>query len=171
MSVADYFMNNIKYPSIADEIVSMLVMSPTVSNTSRMVWIVDSIGWPTISKVGQGASRAAALVVGRATYAQVFQWHCLLHMKIEAPGEVEPRDIAYLDDIVSLEQFQIQMYGTQYVVDDGQCILRPIFEPKQVNSRRASLGLEPLDVSWIEDSVRHWAKRRRRGKGKKTLQR
>jgi hypothetical protein len=47
------------------------------ANTSRLKTIIDKIGWPTISKVGEEASYAAWLIAQHADHDVSFQKKCL----------------------------------------------------------------------------------------------
>ena len=52
-----------------------------------------------------------------------------------------PRDLAYLSDRVLMHRGQPQIYGTQYLVVDGQLSLWQVRDPDRLDQRRSALGL------------------------------
>jgi hypothetical protein len=151
---------SIQYPEIAAEITVMYkadqdmrikaekddsiwdeAMDPR--NTARMKEIVDQIGWPTLSKVGEKASGDAWLLIQHADRDIEFQRHCLELMKAESAGEVALRDIAYLEDRVRVNSGQPQLYGTQFRWEGSKSI-QNIEDPENVEQRRKEMGLNTL---------------------------
>ncbi len=121
-------------------------------NTQKMKAIVEQIGWPTISKVGKEQSKNAWLIVQHADDDVEFQKKCLALMKAEPEGEVELHDVAYLEDRVRVNSKEGQVYGTQFQETRDVSNQKVVsYEPKaiedevNVNKRRASIGLEPLE--------------------------
>jgi hypothetical protein len=116
-----------------------------VENTRRMQEIVEEIGWPTISKVGEHASHMAWLLVQHADHDRAFQKKCLELMRALPADEVQPSNIAYLEDRVRVGEGRPQLYGTQFYADEhGQFGPSPIEDPENVDQRRASVGLGTL---------------------------
>jgi hypothetical protein len=111
-------------------------------NTQRMKEIIAEIGWPTRSKVGD-ASWRAWLLVQHSDHDLDFQRECL-RMMIEQPaGEVRLKDIAYLDDRTRVYEGRLQLYGTQFYVDEtGTYGPRPIEDPEGLEERRKQMGME-----------------------------
>jgi hypothetical protein len=157
--------SNIEFPQIAEQILKMREIDQAMrsdeasewdvevdrNNTAAMKGIINEIGWPTVTKVGAEASRAAWLLVQHADEDPAFQKQCLLLMKEQATGEVEARDMAYLEDRIRVNTGQKQVYGTQMFEtrdEHGQISKyepQPIEDPEQVNERRASVGLETIE--------------------------
>ncbi len=121
-------------------------------NTEEVKRIVGTIGWPTVSKVGVVTSEAAWLLVQHADHDTAFQSHCLELMKLEPVGEVNPRNIAYLEDRIRVNTNRGQIYGTQFdeVRDEQGELVRyepqPIEDPEHVDERRARMGLGSLEL-------------------------
>jgi hypothetical protein len=113
-------------------------------NTRRMKEIVQSIGWPTISKVGSETASNAWLLVQHADHDVDFQEHCLSLMKESNEGDVDKHNIAYLEDRIRINQGRGQIYGTQFKQEDVQHIPLPIEDEENVDSRRAEMGMGPL---------------------------
>jgi hypothetical protein len=114
-------------------------------NTARLREIVDEIGWPGVSAVGDQAAEAAWLIAQHADLDRAFQRRCLELMRTLAPGEVLPRHIASLEDRVLVGEGKPQRYGTQLRrTPDGRLEPAPIADPDGVDARRAAVGLERL---------------------------
>lgn len=140
------------YREIAAEIVAMSEADQTmrksgawddsvdIRNTARMKEIVRQIGWPTISKVGAHASHMAWLLVQHADRA--FQKDCLDLLKAQPAGEVDPQNVAYLEDRVRMGEGRPQVFGTQFYTDaNGHSGPWPIEDAEHVDARRAAVGL------------------------------
>lgn len=124
-------------------------------NTLRMKKIVEEIGWPNTSKVGEKASHNAWLLVQHADHDIDFQKQCLDLMKIEPIGEIELGDIAYLEDRVRLKFGQPQLYGTQFTEVDGKFVPKNLEDPDNVDERRKAMGLSTI-AEGIEEICRKY---------------
>lgn len=116
-------------------------------NVKRLKEIVAQYGWPGRSLVGSdGAFNAWLLVQNSGDPA--FMEKCLpLLERAVAAGEANARSYAYLFDSLRLSQGQRQVYGTQFTNDAaGRLALHPIEDRSQVDERRRSVGLEPLEA-------------------------
>jgi hypothetical protein len=111
-------------------------------NTARMRQIVAEYGWPGYTLAGVDGAHAAWLLVQHAPAG--FQEECLpLLEDAVARGDAAPRDLAYLTDRVLMHRGEPQIYGTQYLVVDGQLTLWKVRDPDRLDQRRAALGLPP----------------------------
>lgn len=108
---------------------------------TRMMEIIESDGWPTISKVGPEASNAAWLLVQHAPSLE-FMERCLTLMKTCPAGEVKPANIAFLEDRVLMINGEPQIYGTQFQGRGKDMKVYPIKDPEHIDERRASVGLD-----------------------------
>ena len=109
-------------------------------NTKRLKDMVEAMGWPSITMVGEGASQAAWLLVQHAPSLD-FMKHCLELMKALPKNEVNPANIAYLEDRVLMMDGKPQIYGTQFQGIGKDLKVYRIEDPEHVNERRASVGL------------------------------
>ena len=115
-------------------------------NTERLKQIIEKIGWPSISKVGNIGSLHAWLLVQHADHDPNFQKKCLELMKAESENEVDNTNIAFLEDRVAVSDGRPQIYGTQfYKNSDGQMQVRPIFDSENIERRRKEAGLETFE--------------------------
>lgn len=111
-------------------------------NTVAMKEIIEKYGWPTISKVGEKASKMAWLLVQHADAETEFQKKCLALMRDQPEGEVDKMDVAYLEDRVRVHDGKPQIYGTQFYTDGkGNFGPRPIEDVNNLEQRRKEVGL------------------------------
>ena len=115
-------------------------------NATRLMEIMDSIGWPVPPLVGQDGAEAAWLIAQHAIGDPAFQRRSLLALQQAAvSGEVPAWQPAMLEDRIRMFEGRPQRYGTQLEPDD-EGTLRPyvIEDPDGVDERRRAVGLEPL---------------------------
>lgn len=113
-------------------------------NTDRLRAIIEAIGWPTRSKVGQIAEHQAWLLAQHADADREFQRRCLALMRAEPAGEVCPQHVAYLDDRLACAEGRPQRYGTQLRPSGAGVEPLPLLDGARVDEWRAGVGLEPL---------------------------
>jgi hypothetical protein len=114
-------------------------------NASRLKDLVARHGWPGKSLVGAQAADAAWLVVWHAVHDRPFQKHALSLMKEAGSGEVDPQDVALLEDRDRRLDRKKQIYGTEFRCVDGEHQPYPIEDPDEVDERRERVGLDTLD--------------------------
>jgi Family of unknown function (DUF6624) len=120
-------------------------------NTAWLKRVVEAVGWPCRSVVGQEAAHAAWLLAQHADLDPHFQRRCReLMAGAVADGEASPADLAYLTDRVLVNSGQAQLYGTQLRADSGRLVPQRLASPDRVDARRATVGLKPLDVYLTE---------------------
>lgn len=114
-------------------------------NRARLKEIIAEHGWPTYDMVGAGAARAAWLVVQHSDRDVVFQKKCLALMEpLVAKNQVGKTDFAYLWDRVAVNSGKKQRYGSQIEKKDGKWQPKPVEDPKNLDKRRAEVGLTPM---------------------------
>ena len=117
------------------------------ANIKRLLEIIDEHGWPRASVVGDRAAMAALLVVQHAE--ATLQKRLLPIIREEASrGEVKMSRLALLEDRVLTSEGKPQIYGSQLRrnPETGELEFFPIKDPESVNARRASVGLEPIEI-------------------------
>jgi len=117
-----------------------------IQNTEQMKQLIATIGWPSISKVGAEGSENAWLLVQHADLDVEFQSLCLNLMKDVPLYDIDPTNIAYLEDRVCVNTGAEQVYGTQFRQVDGRHVPLPIRDIDQVDARRAAMGMDPLQA-------------------------
>lgn len=107
---------------------------------------LGKIGWFDISKYGEVASQGAWLLIQHADYDPHWQMAVTPMLKAKvASGDMQPKYYAYLVDRLAVNLGEAQSYGTQ-----GRCVSgaewQPfsVIDPAALDSRRASVGMEPI---------------------------
>ena len=114
-------------------------------HAARLAAILDRHGWPGPAQVGADGTAAAWLVLQHAIGDPPLMRRGLALLSRLAPGEVDPAQLAMLEDRVRAFEGRPQRYGTQYDWDEnGQLGPLPIEDPGRVDERRRSVGLGPL---------------------------
>jgi hypothetical protein len=111
-------------------------------SAERLDALFDSVGWPGRELIN-GASWAAMWLLHHAISSpRVMRRGLGLLKAAERRGEVEPRDVAFLEDHISTLEGRPQQYGTYLEWDDdGLLSPLPIAEPRDVDVRRHAVGL------------------------------
>jgi hypothetical protein len=117
-------------------------------NRARLREIVEQHGWPGAGLVGKDAALAAWLIVQHADSDRAFQKKCLTLMEAAPKGDVDQADVAYLTDRVLVGEKKLQRYGTQLEAGFKPF---PIEDEKNVDKRRAAVGLAPL-AEYLKDT-------------------
>lgn len=132
-------------------------------NTAALNDIIDSIGYPTIDKVGAAANEAAWLVIQHAIAQPKFMKKCakLLASAVEKQ-QASRTNLAYLTDRIAVYENLPQHYGTQFDWDEnGALSPQPFDDLAKVNQRRKSIGLNTLEEQ--TDLIRKQAKKDNHG--------
>lgn len=109
--------------------------------------IIDAIGYPTTDKVGKEASEAAWLIIQHAIGQPEFikKSAKLLESAVNE-SKADPISLAYLTDRINVLEGKLQLYGTQFDWDEqGNLSPNPFDDLNEVNKRRKSIGLNPLE--------------------------
>ena len=119
-----------------------------VENTQFLRSLIALRGWPTTTRFGEHAQAAAGwLLAFSARIDPGFQDRCLLLLtRLLETGEVEAGFYAFTVDRVLVTQGRRQRYGTQVPKDQGRLGPDEVEDPLRLNTRRARIGLEPLEL-------------------------
>ncbi len=109
--------------------------------------IIDTIGYPTIDKVGKEANEATWLVIQHSIEQPIFMKKCLkLLKKAVNESKADLKSLAYLTDRIAVFEGKPQLYGTQFDWDENENLSPNIFDDlTKVNERRKSIGLNTLE--------------------------
>ena len=137
-------------PLPADHAARVAVHRVDADNTAWLQAFVAEHGWPTFTTFGRDAGRAAWLLCQHAGDLE-FMTECLTLMSLlidDDLNEVDPVDVAYLDDRVRMMRGEPQRYGTQsQSVDGGPETLWHLDGTRaDVDARRAALGMGPIQA-------------------------
>lgn len=116
------------------------------TNLSQVESLITQFGWPGKSFVGAQGNYTVWLVIQHAELPTQEKYLPLLEKSV-ADSESRPIDLAYLKDRILMRQNKNQVYGTQVWMNSktGLQEFWPIEDEKNVNARRASLGMSPIE--------------------------
>ncbi|MBP9819273.1 hypothetical protein KBC79_00895 [Candidatus Woesebacteria bacterium] len=114
-------------------------------HSQRLKAIVQEVGFPTISKVGEKANRNAWLLIQHSPDHD-FMKEYLGMMEEQEENEYSSQHHAYLIDRILLHDKKPQMYGTQMVMSEktGKFELWEVEDRVGLDERRKKIGLEPI---------------------------
>ena len=114
-------------------------------NAERLNVIFDSVGWPG-PDVNRGGCWAADWLLYHSIWSpNVMRRGLGLLRAAERRGEIDPLDVALLEDRILMLEGKPLQYGTQLEWDDnGVLNPLPIADPADVDVRRRAVGLGPL---------------------------
>lgn len=117
-----------------------------ISNAAKLEDIIDTIGYPTIEKVGKEASEAAWLVIQHAISKPAFMKKALKMLEAAAKEcSAYRKQLAYLSDRIATFEDSPQLYGTQFDWDEhGKLSPKPCDNIAKVDARRKVIGLNSL---------------------------
>lgn len=118
-----------------------------IENAEKLNDIIQTIGFPTIDKVGEEASEAAWLIIQHSIGNPGFMKKCEELLKIAvSENKANPRNLAYLSDRIAVSEGKLQLYGTQFDWDEnGELSPDKYDDLIKVNERRKSIGWNTLE--------------------------
>ena len=119
-----------------------LIKAQDSINIIKIKKILDEHGWLGADVIGNQGSSTLFLVI---QHSDLETQNKYLPMMREAviKGNAKGSDLAFLEDRVALRKGDKQIYGTQIAPDPetGKYIVLPLFDPENVDERRAKAGL------------------------------
>jgi hypothetical protein len=113
-------------------------------HTARLKEIVASSGWPTRRAVGAQAAHDALVLLRRATDPEFQKATFPL---VEAAGQGNSPEYAYLVDTVAVNSGEPQTYGTQWMCRNGRIEPEtPVKDTANLDARRRAVHLPPYAV-------------------------
>ena len=114
-------------------------------NLEIVTGILSRKGWLGPDEVGERASMAIFLVIQHSDSLTQVTWLPAMRRAVQQ-GKARAEDLALLEDRVLTEQGKGQLYGSQVRQGpDGKAAFFPIQDEPNVNKRRATVGLGPLE--------------------------
>lgn len=111
-----------------------------------MIGILDKYGWLGIDEIGEKANTALFMVIQHAGHSKQVKYLPMMRQAVK-DGKAKANQLALLEDRVLADQGKPQIYGSQVrVTKTGKYEFFPIADERNVNKRRATVGLEPLEA-------------------------
>lgn len=137
-----------KYKNYSSEEWKAFKDSVFTTNKIFLENVLDIHGYPGYDLVGEEGERNFWVMVQHCDFDPVFQTRVLKELKVQyEKGNADGRNYALLADRVNLNLGKKQVYGTQvtYILETGQAVPRALEDSVNVNTRRKSVGLIPLE--------------------------
>ncbi|MGZ5134949.1 MAG: DUF6624 domain-containing protein [Flavitalea sp.] len=115
-------------------------------NLIRVKNIIDTYGWLGPNEVGEQGASTIFLVIQHADSLTQVTYVPTMREAVKN-GKARPQDLALLEDRILTKQGKEQIYGSQLTRNEqtGKYEFFPIQDEANVNKRRASVGLPPLE--------------------------
>jgi tetratricopeptide (TPR) repeat protein len=145
MSIIDSLIAQHGFPSDPVSAYFKKMNAQDEKNLSRFKELVPVGTIPGISKVGVKANLTAWLIIQHSSTAVQKEYLAALKASAEV-GESNWGQVAGTIDRIMVEEEGVQLYGTQFGIDEnGNGFVKPIRDPQNVNKRREKVGLIALE--------------------------
>jgi len=120
-----------------------------VRHADRLEELLTDGRWPTVARVGPDASRAAWLIAQHADTQVHLQRQAVRLLRAAVQNdEAPPRELAFLEDRLAVNEGRFQVYGTQIAdVVEGRPVPWPSIDPDNLDQRRAEVGIESFSAN------------------------
>jgi hypothetical protein len=145
-----------KYLKLTEEEWMSFKDSVFTTNQKRIKEIFNQYGFVGVDLAGKEGTNNFWLLVQHSDHTPEFQKEVLVKMKLEVEkGNAEPGNYGLLVDRVRINSGQKQVYGTQvaYNSETGQAYPNNLEDSLNVNERRKSVGLDPLE-NYLNDMTK-----------------
>ncbi|HMT27896.1 MAG TPA: hypothetical protein PKD91_01320 [Bacteroidia bacterium] len=115
------------------------------TNLIQVEALIAKYGWMGRSFVGDRGNSALFMVIQHSDLETQLKYFPLLQQSV-AIGESRPSNLALMQDRILMRQGKPQIYGSQVVFNEaGEQVFYQIEDEKNVNVRRAKMGMQPLE--------------------------
>ena len=114
-------------------------------NLMKVKEIIDTYGWLGPNEVGEQGAQTLFLVIQHSDSLTQVAYFPIMQEAVKN-GKAKSRHLALLEDRILVQQGKKQIYGSQVRTNEnGKNEFFPIKDEQNVNERRASVGLDPLE--------------------------
>jgi len=133
-------------------------------NIKKIKKILNKYDWPELTQIGEEGNRTICNVLQHAD--QETREHYIPVMKQSVlDKKLEPRFLVRAEDRIATDKGELQIYGGQmkYYPETKSFNIWPVFDPVNIDKRRAEIGLEPIaeflknrfDFEWnLEEQIK-----------------
>lgn len=114
-------------------------------NEEKISNLLDSHGWPDKSVIGEQGNWTICNVIQHAENDVRIKYLPMMKEAVLAK-QLLPRFLVRAQDRIATEQGELQIYGGQmkYYPATKSFNVWPVFDPENIDKRRAEIGLEPI---------------------------
>ena len=135
-----------------------------IENEIVVLNLIDSYGWPSYKDIGKQGSRTICNVLQHSS-VEVRQKYLSIMERAVIDGKLEARYLVRAEDRLATDRNELQIYGGQmkYYPESKTFNVWPVFDPVNIDKRRAKIGLGPIseylkdrfDFEWkLEEQIK-----------------
>ncbi|MBC8753474.1 hypothetical protein H2O64_02245 [Kordia sp. YSTF-M3] len=116
-------------------------------NIIKIKEILQNYGWPEQKQIGDRGNRTICNVLQHSDL-KTREHYIPLMKKAVLDNKLEARFLVRAEDRIATDKGQLQIYGGQmkYYPETKSFNLWPVFDPVNIDKRRAKIGLEPIAI-------------------------
>ncbi len=116
-------------------------------NERKVKAILDKYGWPTKAMAGEQGNWTICNVIQHSDNEIRIKYLPMMRQAVKEK-KLEPRFLVRAEDRIATERGDLQIYGGQmkYYPETKSFNVWPVYDPENIDKRRAEIGLEPIAV-------------------------
>ena len=116
-------------------------------NEKKVAAILDVYGWPTKEMIGEQGNWTICNVIQHSDNEVRIKFLPMMRQAVKEK-KLEPRFLVRAEDRIATERGDLQIYGGQmkYYPETKSFNVWPVYDPENIDKRRAEIGLEPIAV-------------------------
>ncbi len=133
-------------------------------NEEKVKTILDKYGWPTKEMIGEQGNWTICNVIQHSDNEVRIKYLQMMRKAVK-DEKLEPRFLVRAEDRIATEKGELQIYGGQmkYYPETKTFNVWPVYDPVNIDKRRAEIGLEPIaeflknrfDFEWnLEEQIK-----------------
>lgn len=133
-------------------------------NEIKVRSILDKYGWPTEDMIGENGNWTICNVIQHSDNEVRLKYLPLMRQAVK-DKKLEPRFLVRAEDRIATERGDLQIYGGQmkYYPETKSFNVWPVYDPENIDKRRAEIGLGPIseylkerfDFEWnLEEQIK-----------------
>ena len=117
-----------------------------IINEKKVTTILDSYGWPDISVIGEQGNLTICNVIQHSDNAVRIKYLPMMRQAVKE-NKLNPHLLVRAEDRIATERGDLQIYGGQmkYYPETNTFNVWPVYDPENINQRRAEIGLGPIE--------------------------
>lgn len=135
-----------------------------IVNERKVNAILDQYGWPTKEMIGEQGNWTICNVIQHSDNEIRLKYLPMMRRAVK-DKLLEPRFLVRAEDRIATEKGDLQIYGGQmkYYPETESFNVWPVYDPVNIDKRRAEIGLEPIaeflknrfDFEWnLEEQIK-----------------
>ncbi|WP_115462195.1 DUF6624 domain-containing protein [Winogradskyella aurantiaca] len=115
-------------------------------NMKRIAQIIDTFGWPSPEQSGTNGNWTICNVIQHDTPETREKYIPIMRQAVK-DGKLEARWLVRTEDRLATDKGELQIYGGQmkYYKETKSFNVWPVYDPVNVNKRRAAIGLNTIE--------------------------